>query len=288
MAAGSLKTMSRVLNASPNYVLDKEGRSAVSGGGTVLQLLKGYGYETYGIFPSDFYFRGTIPSYDYSFPRPGSSAALLVGAILEGEFRFDIGFDTVSNGVYLQEKDGLFSTPSARPRFVYTHSNLPGHSQVPTCGPVEVEEYRKDVVKANQEMRGDIQSILEGDPNAIIVVAGDHGPRLTKTCQGTTDAYDLSEISRLDIQDRFGTFLAIRWPSKDAEAYDEIAVLQDLFPAVFAYLFKDAGLLQARSDPTTVDSWMTSGAKVVKGIIVGGINDGEPLFIGGHATQGLQ
>jgi hypothetical protein len=279
MAAGSLKTMSRVLNASPNYILDKEGRAAVSGGGIVLQLLKGYGYETYGVFPSDFYFRGTVPSYDRFFPGPGSSAALLIGAILEGEFRFDIGFDTVSNEEFIQEKDELFSDPPARPRVVYSHSKSPGHSQVATCGSAEIEEYRKDVVEANLEMRHDIQAILEGDPNAIIVVAGDHGPRLTKTCEGTEDAYELSEISRLDIQDRFGAFLAIRWPSQDFEPYDDITVLQDVFPAVFAYLFKDTGLLQARPEPTTTDPWMISGARVVDGMIEGGINSGEPLFL---------
>jgi hypothetical protein len=281
MAAGSLKTMSRVLNASPDYILDREGRAAVSGGGTVLQLLKGYGYETYGVFPSDFYFRGTVPSYDYSFPRPGSSAGLLIGAIFEGEFRFDIGFDDVSGDEFIQEKERFFSSPSTHPRFVYSHSTSPGHSQVSTCGPDEVQEFRRDVVEANREMRHDIQTVLDSDPNAIIVVAGDHGPRLTKNCEGTAEAYDLSEVSRLDIQDRFGAFLAIRWPSPDFEAYDEITVLQDLFPAVFAYMFKDTGLLQARPDPETIDSWMTSGAMVVDGVILGGIDDGEPLFTGG-------
>jgi hypothetical protein len=151
---------------------------------------------------------------------------------------------------------------------------------VATCGSSEVEEYRTDVMTANHEMRQDIQAIFEGDPNSIIVVAGDHGPRLTKTCEATVPAYDISEISRLDIQDRFGTFLAIRWPSPDFEAYDEITVLQDLFPAVFAYLFEDTTLLQARPDPVTVEWYMISGAKVVDGVIVGGVDDGKPLFTG--------
>ncbi len=42
--------------------------TAVSGAGTVPILLRGYSYKTYGVFPSDSYFRGTTPSYDYSFP----------------------------------------------------------------------------------------------------------------------------------------------------------------------------------------------------------------------------
>ena len=279
--AGSLKTMSRVLNASPSYLIDRDGRTAVAGGGTILQLLKEYGYETYGVFPSDFNFRGTVPTYDTYFPGPSSSAGLLIGAILEGEFRFDIGFDRVSREVFLQEKERLFSTPSDHPKFVYSHSVLPGHSQVPTCGTVELTAFRDDVAEANREMRLDIQTILDHDPDAIIVVAGDHGPRLTKNCDRTEGVYDLSEISRLDIQDRFGTFLAIHWPSQDFEAYDQITVLQDLFPAIFAYMFKDPALLQARFNPATVSDGMISGARVIDGIIVGGADDGEPLFTGG-------
>jgi hypothetical protein len=60
-----------------------------------------------------------------------------------------------------------------------------------------------------------------------------------------------SEISRLDIQERFGTFLAIRWPAGgDADSYDDITILQDLFPAVFAYLFADEQLLEQNFSPS--------------------------------------
>lgn len=279
LAPGSLKAMSRVLNASADYVLDRDGRAAVSGSGTVQQLLDGFGYETYGVFPSDFFFRGTVPGYDYSFPRAHSSAGLLIGAILEGEFRFDAGFDDVTREQYTNEKERIFSGPPEAPRFVYSHSSLPGHSQT-TCLPNETELFGEDVAKANLEMRRDVEAILQQDPDAIIIIAGDHGPRLTKNCTGTEDDYELSEISRMDIQDRFGTFLAIRWPDEGFEEYDEITVLQDLFPSVFAYMFADADLLQSFQERTTTDSWAISGAQVVDGMIVGGIDDGEPLFIG--------
>jgi hypothetical protein len=281
VAAGSLKTMSRVLNASVRYILDEDGRKAVSGSGIVQQLLEGYGYTTYGVFPSDFFFRGTAPSYDNSFPNPRSSAALLINAILEGEFRFDVGFDDVPRGQYVREKQRIFSAPSATPKFVYTHSNLPGHSQMSgICRPNEADLYGEDVAKANLEMRQDVETILQHDPNAIVIVAGDHGPRLTKNCMGTGNEYETSEISRLDIQDRFGTFLAIRWPGEGFEEYDDIVVLQDLFPSVFAYLLADKDLLQARMAPVTLDESPISGARVVDGLIEGGIDDGEPLFTG--------
>jgi hypothetical protein len=130
-------------------------------------------------------------------------------------------------------------------------------------------------------MRHDIATIMEADPEAIVIVAGDHGPNLTKNCMGTDDAYDLSEISRLDIQDRLGTFLAIKWPSEDFEDYDDITVLQDLFPAIFAYLFADPGILASRVEPEILDTRAISGANVVDGVIVGGIHSGQSLFTGG-------
>jgi len=79
---------------------------------------------------------------------------------------------------------------------------------------------------------------------------------------------------------RGSALLAIRWPEEGFEEYDEINVLQDLFPSVFAYMFADKALLQARMEPVTTDGAPASGARVVDGVIVGGIDDGEPLFTG--------
>jgi hypothetical protein len=117
-----------------------------------------------------------------------------------------------------------------------------------------------------------------------VIVAGDHGPYLTKNCHYTydRDAYNISEISRIDIQDRFGTFLAIRWPTEDFEDYNDIAVLQDMFPAIFGYMFQDPTLMESRIEAMTLEPNAVSGAAVVKGVIRGGINNGEPLFVGGE------
>jgi hypothetical protein len=86
--------MSRVLNCSVSFYGNP--RRGVSGDGVVQNLLEELGYKTYGVFPTDYFFRGIVPSYDYSFPGFSSSASLLVAAILEGEFRFDIEFDKVA------------------------------------------------------------------------------------------------------------------------------------------------------------------------------------------------
>jgi hypothetical protein len=128
-------------------------------------------------------------------------------------------------------------------------------------------------------MRTDIQNILESEPNSIIIVAGDHGPYLTKNCYYTYKKYTQKEIDRLDIQDRFGTFLAIRWPTDTYSSYDQITVIQDIFPAIFAYIFEDSNFLDLKIDPVTQFRFSTSNVYVEDGVIQGGINDQEPLFL---------
>jgi len=277
----SLLSMGSVLNAS----IDGS-RNSVSGNGVVLNLLDEFGYRTYGIFDSDYFFRGVIPGYDYAFPSVSSPAKHLMNAILMGEFRFDIGFDAISLEQFTDLKRSLFSSSVKAPRFIYTHSSKPGHSQNSgTCLPNELDLHRERLVEANQEMMQDLEAIIENDQDAIIIVAGDHGPHLTKNCYITADTYDLSEITRLDIQDRYGTFLAVKWPTPGFDAYDDIVVLQDLYPAIFAYLFDDPRFLEAKIEPVTIGDTVVSTARVIDGIIEGGIHDGEPLFVGENELQ---
>ncbi len=282
IGAPSINTMSRVLNASDQFY--GAGRRAVSGDGVVQNLLKEFGYKTFGMFPTDYFFRGTTSNYDSTYPKYTTAPKdILLQAIFTGEFRFDIGFNELPRNEFLTEKNKLFSENMDFPKFTYMHSDVPKHSQNSgACLSNETERFNERLLAANSEMKDDIQVILENDPNSIIIIAGDHGAFLTKNCIETSDYYDISEISRLDIQDRLGTFLAIKWPTKEFEQYDDIVVLQDLFPAIFAYIFQDASFLDARIQPITDQDYMISGAKVIDGIIEGGINDGEPLFIGAN------
>lgn len=199
-----------------------------------------------------------------------------------GEFRFDADYDLVTRDEFLEESKNLLSEEIKYPRFIYKHSTRPNHSpKTGVCAPNQVNIFEQRLQEANLEMVRDIDIIMKNDPNSIIIIAGDHGPYLTKNCTLSLASYKISEISRLDIQDRFGTFLAIRWPTQNFEEYDDITVLQDLFPAVFAYLFEDTRFLDAKVTPVTIPGeYHLNGAGVIDGVINGGINDGEPLFIG--------
>lgn len=278
VAGATLSTMSRTLNASTSYLGSK--RKAVSGDGTVQNLLQNFGYSTHGIFYCDYFFQGIESSYDSSYPLLKATHELLSKAIFMGEFRFDVEFDNPSHEKFVKHKIGKLKKIPNQPRFIYMHDDLPGHSQNSgVCRPDETPLYGERLDRANIEMKQDVELLTQNDPGAIIVVAGDHGPYLTKNCSETGGHYDVSEISRHDVQDRLGTFLAIKWPDEKASEYDDISVLQDIFPAIFAYLFEDEKLLDGKIRSLTLSTKAASGATVMDGIIIGGINDGEPLFL---------
>ncbi len=284
VGSATIESMSRVLNASTEYYGNP--RRGVSGDGIVQNILKGLGYKTYGLFPSDYMFRGIGSSYDFSIPEKSTESITpsyihLMSAILIGEFRFDIGFNDQPHDQFVETKQTIFKSVSGNPVFIYMHTDLPDHSQNSgACLPNETNLYKARLTSANLEMQQDIKTITENDPEAIVIVAGDHGPYLTKNCYITSGVFNISEISRLDIQDRYGTFLAIRWPTEDFAKYDDITVLQDLFPTIFAYLYDDVRILESKIEPVTISSSI-SGASVKNGIIYGGINDSEPLFLTG-------
>lgn len=282
IGSGTIGTMSRVLDVADDLTGNK--RRPVSGNGAVQYIFKNLGYETYGIFVSDFMFRGIKSSYDFSIPRLAEpQSRLLITAILIGEFRFDIGFDEQTHDEFVVEKEEIFKEISQKKVFVYSHTNFPGHSQNSgQCRENEINIFAEKLARANIEMKQDIETILNTDPHSIIIVAGDHGPYLTKNCFITGDAYDISEISRLDIQDRFATFLAIKYPDDFYPEFDNITILQDIFPSIFAYIYRDKSILDARLRPVISAQPVISGASVNNGVIIGGIDDGEPLFLGGE------
>lgn len=274
----TLDTLNTVFNlAITEY---EYGKRAVSGNGIVHNAFEYAGYQTVGIFPNDYMFRGIGSSYDYSIPeRSVPPYVYMISSILMGEFRFNLWFDKYSQDQYLEIKENALVEIMGKRSFVYSHSNYPSHSQNSgACLPNEKELYRERLAVANIEMRQDVQMITEYDPQAIIIIAGDHGPYLTKNCVTLAEDYDQSEIDRLDIQDRYGTFLAIRWPTEEYMEYDQIEILQDVFPTVFSYLYQDPEFLKLKLEPITIRPGTVSDVIVDHGMIIGGIDDGEALF----------
>jgi hypothetical protein len=257
-------------------------KGATSGDGAVQRIFRRLGYDTFGVFKNDYFFRDEQSSYDHSFPRRAASYPVLVRAILEGEFRFDIGFEDTDRAKFLERKRETLSGGKSPPKFLFTLTG-PSHSQNSgACLDREIDLFARRLETANVEMQEDIANILENDENAIVIINGDHGPYLSRNCTVLrSHEFPASEVNRLDIQDRFGAFLAIRWPDDPEVArYDRIAKLQDVFPAIFAYVFGDPGILDARLPDEILASQREriSGLSVENDIIIGGADDGTRLF----------
>ena len=284
--AATLETMRAVYQLSPDYF--GESRSGVSGDGIVQKTFSDNGYKTVGIFEGDYFFKGAFPSYDETFPSydetipkyVNTQFKYVITAILIGEFRFDLEFTKQTHQDFVNLKETFFKNASDEKLFVYAHSGLPNHSQNSgACLANETELYEERIMRANEEMTKDVETLLKADPEAIIIIAGDHGPYLTKNCYYTGSHYSTDEIDRLDLQDRFGAFLAIRWPDNGYTDFDQITVIQDLFPVVFSYLFDSNDFMDLRVAPISDSPSSASGAYIDNGIIQGGVNDQEPLFL---------
>ncbi|HNS33394.1 MAG TPA: hypothetical protein PKN36_10560 [bacterium] len=279
VAASSLSSMSRVLNISQGVVYP---RSVLAGNGAVHKILKKNGYTTYGIFYINYFFQKVGSFYDVSFPEQlPKTCRFLINAILEGEFRFDASYEETGYGEFLDMKRKVLASKTPYPKFLYAHNKYPGHSQ--NSGSAignETGIYTKGIAEANAEMKTDIETAINNNPGAVIIVHGDHGPYLTKNCTrtGKNNAYDISEINRLDVQDRYGSFLAIRWPKGTKIDHDKIEILQDIFPSVFAWMYDDPDILKSRIEQLTLFPDRVSGVRVRKGILEGGQDDGKPLF----------
>jgi len=290
----TIMAMSRVFNLEREIGSLCTGRKYVAGNGVVHSVFQQEGYKTCGVFPSNYFLTGLSIDeikYDLSFPAPIDSAigeaGLLVDAIFAGEFRDEIGLGEVDYDLYLEEKQNVLKGAHSSPAFMYAHSRYPGHG--PTWGmsidgaDKWISRHFNRIENANAEMTMDVKKIVNQNPDAIVIIAGDHGPFMTKTgyrVHLNPDEYSAEDINRYDVQDRYGAFLAIRWPESNYAKKHDIKILQDIFPAVFAYLFDDTSLFDKIriQDRTTLNPQITSGVYVEDGIVVGGKDDGQPLF----------
>jgi hypothetical protein len=217
-------------------------RNLLSGSAKVFQIFAHNGYGTASI-QSSYMTGGKIFVDEYWPPidKRGHEikfTVALIRCILFGEFREDMEFVSIySESTYHEFLRSKMAVKSG-PWFTAMHAGLPGHSQ--NSGkllPNETELFIGRFNEALKYMEGDIRTILENDPSAVIVILGDHGPYLTGDGINLT-RYLPEDISELMIRDRYGTLVAIRWPDRvRAEKYDkDLIVNQDIFPVVFSYL----------------------------------------------------
>tara|TARA_B100001094_G_scaffold333302_1_gene410494 strand:+ start:614 stop:2911 length:2298 start_codon:yes stop_codon:yes gene_type:complete len=266
----SIFSMSSVLDLSYG-----QGRAPVAGKGFVPDIFKKNGYQTAGIFKNTYYLINTEVHYDEYVPKviingAGSLLqALTIGELDSLEAHYNLPYEE-----FVDTKNKMLNKMTQQPRFVYTHTG-PGHSQLSGhCYEDEIEQFQARLIEANQEMKHDLETIQKIDPDAVIIINGDHGPQLTKTCFSIQDA---STVNRLDMLDRHGSFVAIKMPHTEAIPQKNIRILQDIFPEVFNALAQTTTFSQVKL-ATRSHGGITDGVYIENGIIHGGINDGEPLY----------
>ena len=110
-----------------------------------------------------------------------------------------------------------------------------------------------------------------------MIITGDHGPYLTKNCT-TLKKYPSDEVNRYDIQDRYGTFLAIHVPKNLKQIDFEVKNLQNLFLYVLSSISNSTGLLDNLNEKNINNSVLPDDITVLNNIVFGGIDDGKYLF----------
>ena len=282
LTSGSLASMSKVLDISSERV--EAERLVLSGESSVARAFQSQGYRTAGIFSTNYFSLGVQPSYDDYFPLVPLDPNMLLLSVARGEFRFDDSYTQVDYGAFLQRKrEAMAQTTGQPPLFLHSHNSLPGHSQNSgVCRPNESRLYAERLLEANREMTADIRAVPDLD-NAILIVAGDHGPSLTQNCSELRGVPQ-NVISREDVQDRLGAFLAIRWPD-GLQSTRKIQVLQEIFPTVFSELSGDPGLAVSLSAETPLQGSIGE-VRVLSGTVRGGRDDGEALFLSSSIRGG--
>ncbi|MDZ7686747.1 MAG: hypothetical protein U5O39_18720 [Gammaproteobacteria bacterium] len=252
---------------------------------------RGYATETVTL---PYLIKDSIPAYDFTYPTVdiAGSGLLFAREILSGAFkpafwddlfqiaRVDRTADSPELSSFASAKKYRLGAQATSPRFVVVHSQLPGHSNfLGQCNEDAIDDYGRRLARANEVMREDVARILSHDRDSLIVINGDHGPAVTGDCHVLANV-DRGKINQLHLQDRWGTFLAIRWPDRNPPMEPpEPEILQDLFPAVLAYLTAEPAFLELKRTPLTYDRYKI-GVKVSDGVITGGRDDGKELFSG--------
>ncbi|MEY3660822.1 MAG: hypothetical protein RLZZ169_1648 [Pseudomonadota bacterium] len=226
VGASTLESMARLLDPWTDTPVDIDGRNEVA------RWLGARGYVSHLVL-TPYFFSATEKGYDHLFPE-ASQFRTVMASILAREFRASFAFSAFDDAARLSEKRRVMREEVSHPVFLYSHSPDPGHSQNSgTCLPDEVPRYLARLKDANAEMNGDLVALGERLQESIVILAADHGPHLTGDCYMLSGRSPAS-ITLRDLRDRYGVFLAVRWPAAYSSKAEKIRVLQHVFEHVTA------------------------------------------------------
>lgn len=257
-------------------------RSMMVGNNPLCDFLKRDGYKTsYILGAYDMPGRGERMPGDYYFPAPQAVTRLenvLFTCILKGYLSQSANtFNSYTSEEWLTEKRRVLSDCSPTKAFVYAHSEWPGHATANEAYrksmAEEIAAFALRVKKADKEIEEDIKLVLSKDDDALIIVASDHGSCLRLCERG--------DFGRLDLLDRCGIQLYIRWP-KGYQPTLNLKCLTNVFLEVMICLSGDTSLarfaVEGSSLPVQTPLKAPAGA-IVNGVIQTGRDKGKSLFV---------
>ncbi|WP_298151289.1 sulfatase-like hydrolase/transferase [Flavobacterium sp.] len=206
-------------------------RDIICGNNPVVEVFKRNQYKTHFIV-EDEYFQKNFSGGEYDFYN-----------IHNSEIPYFSDDNSVKKDVYEDLKKCISARhKQSAPAFYFIEKLLPHHIALDGSG-VENERvtYLRNLEKSNEFIRKTIDLIDQNDPNAIVLIVGDHG--------GWVGIENIGEMfatkDPILLRSIFSNLIAIRWNDPSHTKYD--AHLQsnvNIFRILFAYLAQDTTLLQ--------------------------------------------
>ncbi len=278
LACWTVFSMSSMVDIK-TYPSSVDQQKPLAGYNQVNSLLKKHGYTCFYVVTG--YAAAASALYqnnpDFVFPKTSTCTEIyLWRCIMEGIFSREAAF---FNDYSEQDKAEIVEkllTQKKEPSFTYIHLQYPGHF------PFSSNKYKNVLpyfMNANNMMRKHID-LIKNRKDSIIIIAGDHGTWATWDNKSRIDSP--GQLTAVQLLDKYGMFLAIRWP-EDYKQKMKIKILQDVLLEVIMYLADDDSLKIFRLDRSTFGrnlSMIPDGA-IKDGIIQIGRDKGKNLFEAG-------
>ena len=253
-------------------------RGFISGSGTyynpTLRILKRNGYDVVYLLPSDYYYRPGAGLVDYSLLDRSWPFAPLKASLPRFIGREP---DTLVPDYPRRVAETLARWPLDRPTFFFAKlgaEHAADGYDYPTDRAAFAARYVETVARENAAIEALCRQIAARDPQAIVVLAGDHGAQSYKCSKrGFAATKRAGEIpsDRL-VRDCHDVLLAIRWGTEPAPAPYPYRSLANVMRFVFAqlgggealertaaadsaYLLDDVGLLRVAEDGQPLAEW---------------------------------
>ncbi|MFV0541274.1 MAG: sulfatase-like hydrolase/transferase [Aestuariibaculum sp.] len=200
-------------------------RTVINGSNSVISILKNNGYANY-FLAEDEYFQMDFAKNKYDYQNIAEKEISL----------FSSGEDVVKD-VY-KDLENILSThmESTKPKFFFIEKLLPHHVHFKKSVEDERHDYLIKIKEADIWVKKIVNLINEKDPNAIIILAADHGGWLG--IENFDEFHSTTE--KLLINSIFSTLCAIKWNGIENSKYDEeLKTNVNLFRVLFSALSKN-------------------------------------------------